>query len=91
MPRERCHRCRTILTSEDKYHYDDKCEECECDQQWEDAEANQLIKSAHYKWRAVCFGVRVLWCGAGRARDVLLLKLRNRNAGRSQLQNVRRG
>lgn len=28
MPHERCHRCHAILTSEDRYHYGDKCETC---------------------------------------------------------------
>lgn len=28
MCRERCHRCHTILTSEDRYHYSISCEVC---------------------------------------------------------------
>jgi len=88
--KERCHRCYTILTSEDKYHYDDKCENCECDQQWEDAEANRLIKSAHYKWRAVCFGVRWVSGTAGAGRNICMRRLRSRLDERRKLQHVRR-
>lgn len=40
MPRERCHRCHTILTSEDKHWYGVSCEECEQDYRYEEWERN---------------------------------------------------
>lgn len=91
MPRERCHRCHTILTSEDKYWYSISCEECQCDLEWEEHERNLAIKSAYWRWRAVCFGVRWL-CGiAGAGRDLLLHKLRRQSGKRrSELRHDRR-
>lgn len=86
--RERCCRCHTILTSEDKYHYGANCENCEVDYRYEEAEKASPIKSAHWRWRAICFAVRFLFGIAGACRDLLLQRLRNRTAGRSQFQNV---
>ncbi len=81
MPRERCHRCHTILTSEDKHWYGVSCEECEQDYRYEEWERPRAIKSAYWRWRAVCFGVRFL-CGiTGAGRDLLLRKLRRRDMG----------
>ncbi len=74
--KERCCRCHTVLTSEDKYHYGANCESCEVDYRYEEAERNQLIKSAHWRWRAFCFAVRYLWCGAGATRELLMRSLR---------------
>ena len=88
MPHERCHRCHTILTSEDKHSYGIACESCETDLKWEEYEHNLTIKSAHWRWRSICFGLRVLWHYPGRLRDVLLRKLRRRNMGiRSERTN----
>lgn len=81
MPRERCHRCHTILTSEDKHWYSISCEECQCDLEWEEHERNLAIKSAYWRWRAVCFGVRFLRGITGAGRDLLLRKLRRRDMG----------
>ena len=88
--KERCCRCHTCLTSEDKYHYGRSCEECEQDYLYEEAESNQLIKSPYWKWRAICFALRFLCGVAGRGRDLLLHKLRNKSDGRPELQDVRR-
>lgn len=89
--RERCHRCYTVLTSEDKYWYSISCEECQCDLEWEEHEKNLAIKSAYWRWRAVCFGVRFM-CGiAGAGRDVLLHKLRRQSGKRrSEFRHDRR-
>ena len=70
--RERCHRCHTILTSEDKHHYSIACETCECDMKWEDHERDQPIKSAYWRWRAICFVVRWLWFSAAGYRSLRL-------------------
>ena len=91
MPRERCHRCHTILTSEDKHHYSISCETCDCDMQWEEYEQHNPIKSAYWRWRAICFGVRVLRHYPGRLRDLLLHRLRRPSTGsRSQFRHDRR-
>ena len=88
--RERCHRCYTILTSEDKHHYGIACESCETDLKWEDHERDQPIKSAYWRWRAICFCVRFLSGITGAVRDLLLQRLRNRAARRSELSHARR-
>lgn len=81
MPSERCHRCHAILTSEDKHWYGVSCEECEQDYRYEEWERHWAIKSAYWRWRAVCFGVRFLCSIAGAGRNVLLRKLRRRDMG----------
>ncbi len=68
--RERCQRCYTILTSEDKHHYGISCESCECDMKWEDHERDQPIKSAYWRWRAICFCMRWLLCSAAGCRSL---------------------
>ncbi len=89
--RERCHRCHTILSSEDKYWYGASCEECEQDYRYEEWERHRAIKSAYWRWRAVCFGVRFLCVIAGAGRDVLLHKLRRQSGKRrSKLRHDRR-
>ncbi len=90
MPRERCHRCYTILTSEDKYHYGIACESCECDMEWEEHERDRPVKSAYWRWRAICFCVRFLSGITGAGRDLLLQQVRNRAARRSELSHARR-
>nr|DAI68109.1 MAG TPA: TFIIB zinc-binding [Caudoviricetes sp.] len=89
--KDRCHRCYTILTSEDKHHYGIACETCECDIKWEAHERDQPIKSAYWRWRAMCFCVRILSGVAGAGRDILLQRMRNRAARRSELSHARRG
>lgn len=91
MPRERCHRCHTILTSEDKHWYGVSCEECEQDYRYEEWERSRAIKSAYWRWRAVCFGVRFLCVITGAGRNVLLHKLRRQSGKRrSELRHDRR-
>ena len=70
--RERCCRCHTILTSEDKYHYGANCENCEVDYRYEEAEKASPIKSAHWRWRAICFALRWLWCSVAGYRSLRL-------------------
>lgn len=77
--RERCHRCYTILTSEDKHHYGISCENCQCDMEWEDHERDQPVKSAYWRWRAICFCVRFLSGITGAVRDILLCKMLQKN------------
>lgn len=79
--RERCHRCHIILTSEDKHWYGVSCEECEQDYRYEEWERHWAIKSAYWRWRAVCFGVRFLRGITCAGRDLLLRKLRRRDMG----------
>jgi len=89
--KERCHRCYTILTSEDKHHYGIACEACECDMKWEDHERDQPIKSAYWRWRAICFCVRwVRFSAAGYRSLRLYLMPRPVAAARPKLQNDRR-
>jgi len=88
--KERCCRCHTILTSEDKYHYSISCEACECDIEWESHERDNPIKSAYWRWRAICFCVRFLFYGAARVSGVLLHKLRNKPDAGHQLFDERR-
>lgn len=90
MPRERCQRCHTILTSEDKHHYSISCETCDCDMQWEEYEQHNLIKSAYWRWRAICFGVRWLRFGAAAGLGICLRPLLLLLDARRQLQNARR-
>lgn len=89
--KDRCCRCHITLTSEDKYHYGANCETCEVDRRYEDHERDQPIKSAYWRWRAICFGLRFLFCGAARVGGVLLHKLRNKPDAGSQLLDERRG
>lgn len=88
--RERCHRCYTILTSEDKYHYEVRCESCEVDYRYEEAESNQLIKSPYWKWRAICFGLRWLSGITGAGRDLCVRSVRSWLDAKRKLQHVRR-
>lgn len=81
MPRERCHRCHTILTSEDKHWYSVACEACETDFKWEEYEQHNPIKSAYWRWRAICFGVRVLRHYPAKLGNVLLHRLRRQTGG----------
>nr|DAI70287.1 MAG TPA: DNA-directed RNA polymerase [Bacteriophage sp.] len=92
MPRERCHRCYTILTSEDKHHYTISCESCECDMEWEDHERDRPVKSAYWRWRAICFVMRWLWCSVAGYRSLRLhLMPRPVDASRPKFQANRRG
>ena len=70
--RERCCRCHITLTSEDKYHYGAKCENCEVDYRYEEHERGQPIKSAYWRWRAICFCMRWLWCSIAGYRSIRL-------------------
>ncbi len=91
MPRERCHRCYTILTSEDKHWYGVSCEECEQDYRYEEWERNWAIKSAYWRWRAVCFGVRWLWYGSQAIGSICLQRVsRLLAANRSGVRHDRR-
>lgn len=89
--RERCHRCHTILTSEDKHHYSISCENCEVDSAYEEHEQHNPIKSAYWRWRAICFGVRFLRHYPAKLGNVLLQRLRRPSAGsRSEFRHDRR-
>lgn len=88
--RERCCRCHITLTSEDKYHYGANCENCEVDYRYEEHEREHPIKSAYWRWRAICLCVRFLFCGAARVGGLLLHKLRNKPDAGSTLSDVRR-
>lgn len=88
--RERCCCCHITLTSEDKYHYGANCENCEVDRRYEDHERDQPIKSAYWRWRAICLCMRFLFCGAARVGGLLLHKLRNKPDAGSQLFDERR-
>lgn len=91
MPNERCIRCHTILTSEDKYWYSISCEECQCDLEWEEHEKKLAIKSAYWRWRAVCFGVRWLWNGSQAIGSICLQRVtRLLAASRSGVRHDRR-
>ena len=73
---DRCYRCHTILTSEDKYHYGANCNQCECDIEWENHERHDPIKSAYWRWRAICYCLRVLRHYPGKLAGLLLHSLR---------------
>ena len=88
--KERCCRCHITLTSEDKYHYEVRCECCETDLKWEVHEYDRPIKTAYWRWRAVCFCARFLFCGAARVGGLLLHKLRNKPDAGPKLSDVRR-
>lgn len=91
MPRERCHRCHTILTSEDKHWYGVSCEECEQGYRYEEWERLRAVKSAYWRWRAVCFGVRFLCYYPAKLGSLLLHKLRRQSGKRrSELRHDRR-
>lgn len=88
---DRCCRCHTILTSEDKYHYRASCESCECDIEWENHERDNPIKSAYWRWRAICFCLRWLWNSVAGYRSLRLwLMPRPVATGRSELRHDRR-
>jgi len=89
--RERCCRCHITLTSEDKYHYGANCENCEVDRRYEDHERDQPIKSAYWRWRAICFCVRWLRGAPVAAGNLCMRYLRCRLDERRKLQHVRRG
>lgn len=81
MPRERCYRCHTILTSEDKHWYSVACETCETDLKWEEYEQHKPFKSRYWCWRAICFGLRVLHHYPAKMGNVLLRRLRRPSTG----------
>lgn len=87
---ERCHRCHTILTSEDKHWFGVSCEECEQDYRYEEWERHWTVKSAHWRWRAICFGLRWLQHFPAAAGNICMRWLRGRLDARRQLQNARR-
>lgn len=89
--RERCCRCHITLTSEDKYHYSISCEACECDIEWENHERDNPIKSAYWRWRAICFCVRWLRGAPVSAGNLCMRYVRCRLDERRKLQHVRRG
>ena len=89
--RERCCRCHITLTSEDKYHYSISCEQCECDIEWENHERDNPIKSAYWRWRAICFCLRWLRGEPVTAGNLCMRYLRCRLDERRKLQHVRRG
>lgn len=74
---KRCFRCHTILTSEDKHYHGISCHNCECDVEWEEYERDYPIKSAYWRWRAVCFGLRFLRHYPAKLRDLLVHRLRS--------------
>lgn len=69
---DRCCRCYVDLTTEDKHFYGANCELCELDNMYEEAEKHSPIKSAYWRWRAMCFGVRWLWCSIAGYRSLRL-------------------
>ena len=89
--RDRCIRCHTILTSEDKYFHGISCHNCESDMEWEEYEQHSPIKSAYWRWRALCFGLRVLRYYPAKLGNLLLHKLRRQADGkRSEFRHDRR-
>lgn len=89
--KERCHRCHTILTSEDKHWYGVSCEECEQDYRYEEWERHWAVKSAYWRWRAVFFGVRWLWNGSQAIGSICLQRVsRLLAASRSGVRHDRR-
>ena len=88
---DRCCRCHIILTTEDKHFYGANCEPCELDNMYEEAEKHYPIKSAYWRWRAFCFGVRWLWCSIAGYRSLRLwLMPRPVATPRSELRHDRR-
>lgn len=90
MSHEGCHRCHTILTSEDKHWYSVACESCETDLKWEEYEQHNPFKSSYWCWRAICFGVRWLRFGAAAITGVCLRTVLHWMAGKRKLPNARR-
>ncbi|XBS61312.1 hypothetical protein ABNP39_08130 [Pantoea dispersa] len=90
MSRERCHRCHAILTSEDKHWYGVSCEECEQDYRYEEWERHWAVKSAYWRWRAVCFGVRWLRFGTAAVLGICLRPVLRWLDGKREQSNARR-
>ena len=67
--RERCHRCYTILTSEDKHHYGISCEECEIDAWYRERIMQFPLHQSH---RYALYQLRWVWHTPGAGRDLLL-------------------
>lgn len=78
--RERCHRCHTILTSEDKHFHGISCHTCEEDAWY--AEHFEYVP-LHTIWRYVRYQVRWLSCVAHHGGSLLLHGVR-RCMGRSR-------
>jgi hypothetical protein len=75
---DRCCRCHATLTTEDKHNYGANCEPCELDNMYEEAEKHSPIKSAYWRWRAMCFGVRWLYSAPFAAGNVCMRSVRSR-------------
>ncbi len=71
--KERCCRCHTILTSEDKYHYGANCETCNEDYQYAEYFDYYPIRCA---WRYIRYQVRWLSSMAHHGGSLLLCCLR---------------
>jgi len=87
MPRERCHRCHTILTSEDKHFHGISCHTCEEDAWY--AEHFEYVP-LHAIWRYARYQVRWLRCATAAGLGICLRPLLRRLDARRQLQNARR-
>lgn len=86
--KERCHRCHTILTSEDKHWYSISCHACEEDywyaEHFDYFPLRCARRYARYQLRWLRFGIAA---GLG----ICLRPLLRRRDARRQLQNARRG
>lgn len=85
--RERCHRCHTILTSEDKHFHSISCHTYEEDAWY--AEHFEYVP-LHAIWRYARYQVRWLRCAFAAGLGVCLRPLLRRLDARRQLQNARR-
>jgi hypothetical protein len=86
--RERCCRCHTILTSEDKYHYGANCETCNEDYLYAEHFEYYPI---HATWRYAKYQMRWLWHTIGFGRSLCVRQLhRFMGRSRSELRHDRR-
>ena len=86
--KERCCRCHTILTSEDKYHFGANCETCNEDNQYAEYFDYYPIRCA---WRYLRYQVRWLSSMAHNGGSLLLRGLRRVMGGKqSDLRHDRR-
>lgn len=84
---DRCHRCHTILTSEDKHHYSISCEVCNEDYWYAEHFDYFPIRCA---WRYIRYQLRWLRCATAAGLGVCLRKVLHWMVGKREQSNARR-
>ena len=87
MKRDRCTRCHTILTSEDKHFHGISCHTCEEDT-WYAEHFDYL--PLHAIWRYVRYQLRWLWCASTAGLGICLRPVLRWLDGKREQSNARR-